>query len=1240
MNPCPSARQLEQLLDEELDDAERRSVSLHVADCSHCQDTLERLTETSEEGGDPLSWALRRGAGEGVASAPAPAPFLARLRQAPPSSGSWVWRAGAGYEPANPPGGVGANGFPTVPGYVIEKELGRGGMGVVYQARRVGLSRPVALKMILANPHAGPKGVERLRQEAEAVARLRHPNIVQIYDVGESEGSPYLALEFAEGGSLVGRLRGDPQPALPAARLVETLARAIHYAHEHHIIHRDLKPANILLAPPAEPGEYGLPKVSDFGLAKRLDEEGNGSHSGDVVGTPNYMAPEQAASNPRGVGPAADIWALGAVLYEMLTGRPPFKGATPLDTVVQVLHEEPVPPGRLRPGLPRDLETICLKCLQKEPARRYASASALADDLHRFRQGRPIRARPVGPFERAGKWARRRPLSAGLLVGILAVAVLGFAGVTWQWQEARLARDAALREKLDKEAEQQQAEQARAAAVEERKKARNALYFSRIAQSQLQWRVNDVVGALGSLAGCLPPHDLEDLRGWEWHYLRGLFQSELLTLNDRPGAAGGGVAFSPDGRQIFSVMGGQPGQDGAGKVRVWDAAGGEGGRALPAPAGAYRLALRPDGRRLALGTAGGVVTVCETASGAEVLRRPLHARAVAQLAFSPDGRLVASASWDRTAKIWDAASGEIRHVLAGHTAEVQSVAFRPDGRQLATGSWDNTVRLWDVATGQEVQTLRAHKGPVYGVAYSPDGTLLATASSNGNLKTWDLVTGRVVQSLTAPAGAVLSIAFSPDGRDLAFGSGDATVRVWDVESGVQRFIFRGHTAPVECVQFSPDAHRLVSCSPGEGAVKLWDLTRHPTRATLARTRAVGEKAIKVWDLTRASEKPAEGQTGPDVEALAFDADGTSLVSVTVGGRLQVWDAESGLLKGQRQLALGDELVSPAVLADFAPGGRRLAARARADARLVLAWDVASGETVAAYRGHTLPVYCVRHSGDGRRLVTCGGDPGRADQPHEVKVWDAATGAELATFAGQGLLVSAALDRSGRWLALGGQDGAVLLADVTAGSAVVHVAGHKGLVTALAFSPDGTRLASAGLDRQVRVWNVTDSSSGREPALQAARALAAPDFLCDLAFSPDGRRLAGASRDVVKMWDFDQGQEVLSLRGAPQRHWDPPFNPRLAFSPDGRRLAATNWDESISLWEAATPADDDAALRQRAARQRAAELRTPFWHLQAAEDCLEHHNRSAALFHFERIGDDPLPAALQDRKVRLGTLLNR
>jgi WD40 repeat protein len=333
--------------------------------------------------------------------------------------------------------------------------------------------------------------------------------------------------------------------------------------------------------------------------------------------------------------------------------------------------------------------------------------------------------------------------------------------------------------------------------------------------------------------------------------------------------------------------------------------------------------------------------------------------------------------------------------------------------------------------------------------------------------------------------------------------------------------------------------------------------------------------------------------------------------------------------------MSDELVSPAVLAAFSADGVRLAGRAREDRTLVRVWEVASGNELAAFPGHTMPVLCVRFSPDGRWLVTCACDTDRPGRPHEINVWDAATGQCQVTRTGQGLLFTAAFSPEGRWLALGGQDGAVWLADWASSHPLMRLPGHKSHVAAIAFHPEGRFLASAGVDdKMIKIWELDKFDPTGPAAPPKVHTVSAPSFPCDLAFSPDGRRLAGISRDAVKMWDVATRYEVLSLRGARQRYWDPAFNPRLAFSPDGNRLVGSNWDESISMWDAGVPDDENVVAAQQAARRQAADARAAFWHLEEAEDCRDHHNRSAARFHLERLGDTPLPPPLQARKERL------
>lgn len=418
MKGCPEGERFVLLLTERLDSAEQAFIVGHVETCPRCQDRLETLTAG---GANPWDWPQWENlpADNGKGNNPPPVrrrrpdwPTLPTGARRPPTLGC--------VRSAISP-------WPLVPDFEILEELGRGGMGVVYKARQRSLNRLVALKMIRDGGRARPRDLARFRIEAKAVARLRHANILQIYEIGDESGLPFVALELLEGGSLEVRMAGTPQPGFRAAETLSILARATHAAHEAGIIHRDLKPSNVLFTCD------GIPKITDFGLAKRLEEDDGYTESGQVMGSPSYISPEQARGRNREVGPTADVYSLGAILYQMLTGRPPFRGTTPVETVMQVIHEEPVAPSRLLSKVPRDLETICLKCLDKEPRRRYASASDLADDLGRFLAGEPIRARPTPFWERGLKWTRRRPTAAVLVaLGVAIIVGLGLSGLRYE----------------------------------------------------------------------------------------------------------------------------------------------------------------------------------------------------------------------------------------------------------------------------------------------------------------------------------------------------------------------------------------------------------------------------------------------------------------------------------------------------------------------------------------------------------------------------------------------------------------------------------------------------------------------------------------------------------------------------------------------------------------------------------------------------------------------------------------
>jgi len=1219
LNTCPTAQQLQAFQLGDLAEPHLHEVGEHLDHCARC----EALARTLDDRQDPI---------------------LANIRLRSPGSST---RITGSTQPPPLAAATDRASWPQLRGYQVLSVLGQGGMAVVYKARQLDLGRLVALKLILGGAHSGAEALARFQNEAEAVARLQHPNLVQIYEIGRQESQLFLALEYVEGGSLRDHLAGTPQPPGPAAELVETLARAMHYAHERGIIHRDLKPGNILLQPQGTPPQgFGVPKISDFGLAKQLDRDLQLTRTGAVAGTPTYMAPEQAAARAALFGPGLDVYSLGVILYELLTGQVPLRGSTAVETVLLVLNQEPVPPRRLQPKLPRDLQTICLKCLEKEPRRRYATAAALADDLRRFLNGEPIAAQPVPVWQRAWKYARRQPLVASLLACIALLVVGGFAGVLagltyavagWQQAEqnekAATAANAGLRqEKAEKEQEARRAlaardqeERARRAAHRARQEAEENLYFSRISQARLEWQLShNMDGVRTLLDQGRPRAGQPDRRGWEWNYLHRLLRTDLVTVPAHTSWVNA-VAFSPDGRLVASAGGGNPfyrvqqhPSGGASEVVLWDVGTGQQHQVLRGHTNlVVALAFSPDSRRL-VSAGHDQVRTWDVATGAE-LPAPRWTPHLRLAVFSHDGQrlLTCSGREDfQTVTLWNVADGRRLHDLKGHRRDVTCAAFSADGKRLATGSalhQQGELILWDPATGAQVRRLERVPERIHAVAFSPDGALLLAGGQTTTL--WDVAAGRALHTFLGHHGSIKAVAFRPDGAQVATSGTDRTVRLWSVRSGQEESVLRGHPVRALCMAYDPSG-RMLASGDERGLVKVWDLTRPPEYLVI---------------------------DGGNCQALAFDPAGRHVQFVRRHGQLRVVDAETRLVQREHALDSFRPWITPAAIAAFSADGRCVATVSELDPRTIRLWDAATGKAARVLGGadvpaedrHTRNVYLLAFSKDGSRLASAALHKGAASPGREIKVWDTATGKLCASglvggLAAPGYYGGLALSADGQWLAY----------DEYVPKAGVHIqvcaaqqaqarlpaprwsldAVPAAQITSLAFSPDGQVLAAANGNADVHLW---DLATGKEMHQLRTQ----PPFAHRLAFSPDSKRLAAVNREEVKLWDVVSGQDVLILRGSPPALSDVGFNPQLAWSGDGQRLAASNWNGTISLWDTEDRGTSQFQMRQR----QAAAIRAFDWHLDIAAQAFKDDARAVFAFHWPRVRDAEPPDAVLRRE---------
>jgi WD40 repeat protein/tRNA A-37 threonylcarbamoyl transferase component Bud32 len=1053
----------------------------------------------------------------------------------------------AGAPPTLPP----ASGPPTadrvaVPGYEILAELGRGGMGVVYKARQAGLNRDVALKMVLSGGHASATDLARFKAEAEAVAKLQHPNVVQIYEVGEAGGLPYFSLEYCPGGSLEKLLAGIPQSPRDAAALIETLARAIHAAHQAGIVHRDLKPANVLLSGVRrqESGVSGhesasltpdacflTPKISDFGLAKQIDSASGRTASGAILGTPSYMAPEQA-NGSKEIGPAVDTYALGAILYELLTGRPPFRAATPLDTVLQVVGSDPVPPTRLNPQVPRDLETIALKCLQKEPAKRYSSAAALAEDLHRWQAGEPIAARPAGTIEKATKWAKRRPAVAALSGAVVLALAGGFSGVLY---ELRIANDA----RAIAEAQEGLANQRADDLAKEQVRVRRELHRSDLLRADLLLQGNE-------------PARAEQLL-WRSHFTR-------PDNDDRRAYWRLWELYHQRPRRAGTWIGGAP----------------------------YVRSLSPDGRRLAV-VRGSRITIHDAASGAVQTEFTTSQTTVGSMSFSRDGRRLGLLSMaDAAVAVWDLdpaptlratlhpyASARVNPSLVigaamvGLSPEQRRQAERTlefaavricflDGDRVLITYADHAI-LWNlegptVLARLDLESAGMLGDPFWSAAILPDAPMGDTIPvvRAGTVQLWDL-----------PRTAGMPI----DRTQLDFSEPAGFRRGPPVAPKSNFFILSGSRGDwVSAAAFSPDRKWLIT--EKDRLAQVWDFAtgrkcgeaqlgpptygaRIAVTPDCAAVRSIDSGGIRLWRLPALEPVrtiPRLGASG-FVQFAGFSPDGRR-TCVAEDNIIAAYDHQPATAvrpllptdRSKREMRNSDlAATGPVVTLDPAARGITAWSDGRAG-RITIPWGLfqlfetrcaisPSGAIAVSFRdsaiGGTVTVYDLTK----RRVV---GSIGLSDPEKGVARFPGAIG----------------FTPDGRTAAIGTEHG-LLIADV--GSAkivrVLRIVTNAGF--GIEFTPDGRGAAY----RDPKEFVLLDFATGRELARVAAGGAEQP-----IGFAPDGSLFA--TRDERKLI-LRNADTLVPVGEIPADVTDLGAG---AFAPDSGTIATGGQDGKLRLWD--------------------------------------------------------------------------